>query len=243
MKIFVLLAALISSFNSFGQTCIIVVRTRDSLFVGADTKRVNLDSNKSDTICKILKSGNCYYTFTGYSFEDTLIDMNKYFDNTKCINNVTSEFLYNRYEKLINKLNLLYETKKSFYLKNYHKFKWSEAIFFGVEKNEIVTKQLIFELVSDSIQPPIIDTSRLSLDYIPGREFLVHPAGHYNSISSLLYEPNIWKNGIKNGIEKLITIQSNNSPEYVGLPIDIILLSTKGEKWLCPTGKCYKNIK
>lgn len=72
-----------------------------------------------------------------------------------------------------------------------------------------------------------------------GNKILIHPAGHYDAINANLEKREIWHNGISSAIEKLITLQSKATPESVALPIDIMVLTLNGIRWVCPAGKCY----
>jgi hypothetical protein len=70
---YALLALLLYIYSGItAQTANIIIRTKDSLYVAADSRVVDVNNNKFDTICKIIKTGHGYFTFAGYIFEAPL---------------------------------------------------------------------------------------------------------------------------------------------------------------------------
>jgi len=63
---------LLLSVGSFSQTCTLILRTDSAIFVGSDTRRTTWGVNgvsKYDTVCKIKKLGDVYFSISGLNIE------------------------------------------------------------------------------------------------------------------------------------------------------------------------------
>jgi hypothetical protein len=127
----------------FAQTCVLFLRTPDKIYVATDTRKAITNVIKKpndhgivkshDTICKIYKIGNIYFSMAGYDPEEII----KYAaESCKKNSTILSTSLYfrNNFKKIaeayVNKIRLL---NYDFYLKNFYEFEYLQVLFYGFE--------------------------------------------------------------------------------------------------------------
>jgi hypothetical protein len=127
----------------------------------------------------------------------------------------------------------MYNNYPAFYREHFLEHKWAEAIFFGIEHDTISCKLTYFELLTSVNEMPRLDSGLIDLAYQPGHVSLPRAGGHCDSINAHFGDPGIWAKGYQHGIDSLMRIQSNATPDNVAFPISMILITRQKQKWLC----------
>lgn len=241
MKYIIFLLQLLPVYKtSISQTAIVVAMKKDSLIVGTDSRVGRGNNLPPDTLCKIKKYKKFYYTFTGNLFEKSFDSIERYFRGATNISEASSMLLKNRLQWLTVILNFDWLNHKEDYIQNFQYNKYNEFELFGIENNQIVVREVCLLVKSLPIDKPVIDTLNIVLSRSIAARWQIHTAGEKDSMNANLSNHEIWRQGSVIAVEKLIEIQSRATPERVGLPLDIIVLTTKGKVvWPCPTGLCY----
>jgi hypothetical protein len=166
----------------------------DSVFVAADSRVGIRGSKRYDTACKIFKTGKIYYTFAGSTFPgESPATFVKYFDNTKDLRHVASDFLFNRYSKLLKELTSYQNVDSAGYDNNFEKYMTADAVFWGIEKDTIKMMHTAFKIISKPNEQPVIDTVSATLPFVS--PYSMHALGHFDAISTAYGNPEIWRDG------------------------------------------------
>ncbi|WP_088341710.1 Ntn hydrolase family protein [Robiginitalea sediminis] len=246
MRYIILLVILVFSLGntvkSYSQTCIVAVKTPRRIVVGADS-RVLIDiedpvthklTTVKDSTCKIIQVSNYNLAFAG-NYSDSAKDIsrsilaegNYSFDSA--ISVISESFVQQVERKLLRvKRNheKLYNDIGRRNIKNDGSF--ASIIIFGVESDSLYLGVSRFNLdLSNSI--------KLTFKTYTGT---IITAGHVEEINMLLEQQSTWQNGVESGIANLIEIASNEHPNEVGGPIDILSVSRDSTIWIKRKDAC-----
>ena len=233
-----LIACLLLSFYSNAQTCIVILRLKDDILIGTDSKRGGV----SYPVCKIRKYRDIFISIAGANSEPvyaTALDITK---KDKDINTIADDF--KKIEKLKYKLFLdsFYKKDRKNFVKNFNRLKGLSISFCGfenyipkiilVEFNATMNKDehlLIKDTVFKLLSPPTVPITEISL-------------GHNENIEKRLSNDANFFSGkdIVESIETLIRIECKASPDFVGEPINVLQIfqDEEGYKWLKNPTKC-----
>ena len=137
MKIILAILFLTIEF-SYSQTCIIVAKRHDSLFVGADTREgykfYEYGSNKLlidrlDTVCKIHKFQNIYFSLAGADPENLYAQMAQSCKNKNTLAEIADDFRKKGKSMRIKYLQGWKDTNYVEYKNRFNEFRELQAVF------------------------------------------------------------------------------------------------------------------
>lgn len=227
---------------SLAQTCIIVKKINDTIYVSADSRVRNdfkmpngiTQSITVDDYCKIKNVGKFYFAFAGsYPFQtvDTVsIDCKQnqdksFFEVMKLTGKKTARLLATNLD-LERKLGLLH------YQQVLEKLKPAimQIIFFGLDKDSLFMADLNFQVRSSIFE-------RASVGY--GINFdTVLLGGETQELMDTVHKATTWTTNIPATMIALTQIAKKNHPETIGGPVDIIKITLQGVKWICRKEQC-----
>jgi hypothetical protein len=240
IKIF--LMAMFVAIRCHSQTCIAVVKTKDRIIVGSDS-RVYLSVYKSktkdyenlshaDTLCKILTYNNFNFCYTGIHWDYFLPMALESMKSGKTFNEVESRFRFlakKFFTRLIDSLLSINRTNASQYI--YREFlngqPFGMSLFFGTEGDSLVLHALgPTYWCEDPDKCFDFKTYRLKSD--------TFAIGHIDEIvrDSIIKKPSTWDRGYFKGIRAIINHSSKFNPAQVGGPINIREITVRRSRWI-----------
>jgi hypothetical protein len=238
MKYSILILPLLVSCFSNCQTCIIALKLKDAIYVGADSRIIGNNNgldNRPDSvklsICKIHTVGKFNFVLGGTSPDLSLYLLKRICDTAKNFTSVIRAFGNFKY-RLAEEFQFI---KEHNYI-NYKKIAGfpndviSYAIFFGVDADTLFIKAQGFSIEN-------IDAQKISV-YSRINNDTMYAVGHSNEIAGVALKKETWQGDIQQVINKLIKIEVKAHPFEVGLPIDIIKVTRRKTMWLQKKQQC-----
>jgi hypothetical protein len=215
------------------QTVVIARKTKDAIYVGADSKKSGftyMSSGKiitdTSSMCKIITVGEKFnMAFLGWNISESIEAGKKACGESQNFNEAIDKYLKSYVEYLADKLWNYYETNKPLYdsIVANRRNSLSEVVFFGYEADTAFLT-LVILTVKDSLDG-------FAINPVVG---VANPlfGGKIAEILEELKTEKTWKKGTVKAINKLISKQSKNHPMQVGGPIDILKITRKGRMWI-----------
>jgi hypothetical protein len=216
-----------------GGTTVLVLTTPNIVVMAADSKEVQYANDTADyvNVCKIKNIGPYYYAITGYytltgSTYNSIKILNESLSNsvTKTLENFISKIKHPMESALKNvKENqpYLFQTIKGTNLMS--------LILVGFHNDSSDVKWVEFKVdtISGLYPEPLIRD-------VPRSKFYLIKFGEYDSINTFLRtNPNyLSQNNALKALTELINMESIRSPNKVGGPVDMILISKDTSVWL-----------
>jgi hypothetical protein len=234
---------------SQGQTCVIIVKTNNYIFAGADSRRpidfVAFEKGaqrthiKYDSVCKIRHAGNIYFSNLGYFSEEGyyLAIQSCNGDNlVTIVRNYTKKRKEQLYKLLQKEKDLgIYEKD---YTSNYMRL--FSTIFYTIEKK--TTKVIISEIkIISEVNEPVKLKEFIQYDTIPDPTDMPHTMyfGHSEEAKLIIDTDKLPKNiFFGDGLKYVIEKQAEKTPQTVGKPVEVFLMSTTGNRWVYNPLKC-----
>lgn len=238
MKKLLLITALIYPFLLFSQTCIVAVKTKDKIIVGAESRVdypiINTLTGEtihspSDKACKIISFGDYNFALTTNLYSDELMALaNKIISEGKSFDAIEISYT-NKTRKLI--LGKLDSISKIFPgVLDTTRFKMNNQllsfIFFGRERDSLrldyfaLTRspnmQYAFYLQWGKVVPDTLALGDVKEIYD----------------DKIISNKQTWEKGTYKGIGLIINYAHNLYPYNVGGPINIIEITRKKTKWV-----------
>ncbi len=252
----------IQSISHGGGTSIFALVTKDTIWLAADSKGNNtsysspIENPKSKTKffteCKIGKTDNIYYAFTGNFVYAKKLNGKLIFSSDSIIKQ--SVIKCKTFEKSIidfdviikKKLNETLAIMKSLDPKHFvaiNNLVLLEGIIVSFFDAVPKFKYMRYDLKEANETFEIISNKDNGPDHYPFSK----PIGYNEAIIESLKNPNSlhWKiKGKKEQLIYLINLEVERHPDFVGAPIDILSITNKGCTWLtqnkeCQYCKCY----
>lgn len=232
LKYFPFILILSYSLNSFSQTCIIVNKTNDAIYIGADSRGKAFESVPGTTpvtLCKINTVGKFNFAISGVGFPMALEECKNackgktsFFD---AINSFAPPFI----KKLQDTLEIVRQRLPSLFIELTSESKFlSTVIFFGVESDSLYLAQVKFKLESDINHPVYVSGSGGPYENKP----TIIATGLTDEIEDTIFKKGTWKNGIVKTINSLIKIEIKYHPKEVNGDIDILKVTKNGNTWI-----------
>lgn len=235
-KILFLTFFILTAYISNSQTVVILKKTKNAIYVGADSK-VNVylidvlthqTIRDTTTMCKIWRGGDHNFGMIGL-----FIDQSKQYaieasEKYKAFDSVIKYYIHTFGVHIQSEMENMRSTELDSYkqmVKDDSPFV-SQIIFFGRDSDSLFAAQVYFVL-GTPIDKPVL------LRYGITKKNLLY-GGHIDEIRDTMEKSNIFKKkrNIKGNIVKLIEIESKIYPEWVGGNIDILEVTKKKTKWL-----------
>jgi len=119
----------------------------------------------------------------------------------------------------------------------------AEAVFFGLEEGVPTVIQVRFEQVGDSRESLKLKAHKFSCPgHCADRARTILLFGRTKYIEKVAQKkPEFWQSD-ENAARKLVEVEKNAEPQYVGGPIDVLTLDAEGPHWSSvPGGACPSN--
>lgn len=239
MKKILLVCFFICLFKYLPATTIVIYITPDFVIMAADSKAVYTNAKTfaetSETVSKIYRSGNVYFSLAGLILNETrLFDVGKIADstfrNTHNLNNAVKKIKAKVGTALLQYLTNQKMNNPALFKNNLASEKYITSIGIITIKNNKPCAHLIGFIVTDNQQLKIRTEEEI---YDQGSK---RDAVYYLGTSG---EINRYMNTIESNklepvrfVEKLINLQASKTPDLVGPPFDIIKLTVKKTVWL-----------
>jgi hypothetical protein len=224
-------------------TTIIVIATLDTIWVAADTKEVLYsDSLSSKKSTKIFSEENIFYTFCGapsVNFSNKILvnapaTMKNCIKKNKKFDDVYNYFIDSATHCFSNFYDSLYKHKNEFdnaaILQKYKDSPLLKCIMFSFINEKPVIKGSIFtfnnKLNGNKI---IVDTA--NIEVYKDTTYIFE--GYTNNILNYLKKNKDYFSGgnMKEKLIYLIGLEAKKNPEFVSLPVDLVVIYRKGYKW------------
>lgn len=245
MKRFITILLLIP-FIGYSQTCIVAIKHNDTIMVGADSRAsqsgVNLltgekISRSADTSCKIISNstGDINFSLSGYDGIGLRNLAKQIIDTAKSISSFELSYEQMAMSHILKRINNVSDLEKQYLFSTFTiGYIVSDAVVFGRINGALFLHYLaIVRAPSDS----------LKMTFQMGRnDTLSHAViGEWEEIyrDKLFSNRDVWKNGLSNGIEYLINYSSKYHPEFVGGPINILMVTKRKTIWIGKKPPCY----
>jgi hypothetical protein len=225
MKYLLLLSIIYSEFTH-GQTCIVAKKTKDTIFVGSDSRisRTRYDGTvDTGSICKIYTFGKLNIALIGSFFDEAIAI-------TKKAGKIEKSFagLRRTYEDSMKKLII------NFYIKNVPSQSWTSfekknplpsIIFFGTQGDSLYLSLSGFIMQNNKI-------------VFASRDGDILADGQIDEIWPTLFNKSTWVQGEVATIKKMITIEAKAHPDHVGGAINIVKYTKKSTTWMPKKNQC-----
>ncbi len=239
MKRILVICFFICLFKYLPATTIVIYITPDFVIMAADSKAVYTNARTfkktSETVSKIYKSGNIYFSLAGLTLNETrLFDVAKTadatFKSTHNLNAAVKEIKVAVSEALTQYLTNQKKNNPVLFKRNLTDEKYITSIGIVTIKNNKPYTHLIGFIVTDTQQLKIRTEEEV---YTSGSK---RDAVYYLGTSG---EINRYMNTIKSNqlepvqfVEKLMNLQVSKTPDLVSPPIDIIKITSKQITWV-----------
>lgn len=236
------------SFPSFGQTSIVIIKTRQDVLIGADTKVRRFETTGKEatsvSTCKIKQFGGVFVAAAGL-VEDTNTGFNIYEAAKSAVEqggHIAEQAL--RFENAIGyKLVAEVDSIRRDDPKRFEVLKTADVLTITFAGLEAGTPSLTFVSFNSSLTPRgaiQINAHQISC---PGEVCGIEPAIFFmgDNKAALAYEAKhekFWLSNPTAAIRKLIGIEIVDRPEDVGPPIDIVRITKNGARWIQKKPEC-----
>ncbi|MFB9842683.1 hypothetical protein [Mucilaginibacter ginsenosidivorans] len=233
-------------FIGYSQTCIVAIKRNDTIMVGADSRvsqsGINIITKQpitryADTSCKIISNGNgsINFSLSGYQGVSLRNLAKRIIDTAKSITAFEKAYQTSVIDYVFNSFVSANKHEVQYLLKRYKVgYAITDCVVFGREQDTMILHYL-------ALRRKVTDT--LSIDLEWGRQDKVDSVafGEWKEISDnhLWSNREVWKNGLKSGIEFLINFSHTYHPDHVGGPINVLMVTRKKTMWLDKKPPCY----
>lgn len=228
------LVTILNATNSFTQTCIIAKKSKDAIYIGADSRLTNKRAVDNiyfeDTLsmCKVFSEGKYNYAVSGnginMSPEYIRISCQKggsFIDVMKDYGKTFSEWIKNDLNRL--RVALPVDTFYSFY-KSCQPY-YNNAIFWGIENDTLFLGMAYFTITLE-------ESSNIKIEGFIHQDS-IYAIGHTINIEKLIRKQETWYGNISKKIKELIKIEATADPIHVGGRIHLLKFTkNKGLKWI-----------
>jgi hypothetical protein len=248
MRLCALLALALLSTAGATATTIVAVKTASEIVIGADSKVTDtFGGAAANQACKIVQAGNLFFAYEGMAR-----DRRTGFDITKI---AAQSLAFKPNANLSEKVSILtgFVTDSLFAellsLKQHDPETYREK----VEGGQTFLRILVagFEggqplLFVRGFRAVPLSRSTIAVSVVPDdcpadcrEEFSVRLLGETAAIEGLPEEtPDFWKGGIAEGVRRLIETEIAARGEYVGPPVDILRITSRGAEWIQKKPNC-----
>lgn len=238
----------ISPSNSARATTVVLARTANEIVVGADSKVTDTyGNNLNRRACKILQVGNLIVAIAGFEIDrqtgfsvpeiaTTALQLKPSAPAAEKVSMLTGFLVSRLFKELI-------EVRKLSPDSYSEKFEGGRAflkiIVAGFERGQPLVFVRNFRAVQFS--PQKIGVSVLPDDCLNDcqGEVVTRFLGETEAIDGLPEEtPEFWRDGLVNGVRRLVETEIAARSEYDGPPIDIVRLDKNGVQWIQKKPEC-----
>ncbi len=233
--------------NASGATTIVAVKTKNTIVVGADSKTTDTFGNSRERLaCKIVSAGGVVFAYAGFArdtrtgFNTPAIVSESLAQNSKQTVASKTELLT---KTLIERLNIeLPQLKQNDFVTYREKIEgkvFLRILIAGFEKKKpvLLVRQFRLGILSDGSVGVIVSNDNCDAK-CKGKN-VTRFLGETDAIDGLPEETkDFWKQGLVAGVRKLVEIEIAARDDYVGPPIDIVSMTSKGTDWIQRKPQC-----
>ena len=217
------------------QTCIIVATNKDSIVIGADSRRALVYYSETDqkkiiqSICKIHYEGNVYFAVAGKTDSISTLKARLAARKFKTPKEAADQYLITMLPEFEKYLKLMVSIKPQLIL-DYQEI---SVIFTGFVNGKPECYRVYLGCYSGVNKPIKIDTK---IDPIP----FVLAIGRKDEIAELINKGSTWREStLAKTIVQLINIEIAMVPEEVAPPVDLLVIYKNGlKRWISKKQKC-----
>jgi hypothetical protein len=241
-KISFLVLLSVFSIKSY-STCIVIIKTNNEIFIGADSKRtihiVNPETGMIrdsiiNTFCKIHRVGKFYFAIAGFDDDGVLRNATTACENGKSLEQIIESFsnsMRSEYERNIGDYRTV---NKMAYLERFATNNISQIAFFCFIENKPYLISITFNLTNLPNEPIKVSTTIEKNQSMAILGVFDHIDTLPESEINTLFKSRDYIKIIKT----LIMVEAKNHPDWVSEPIDILKLTKTGELWLSRKENC-----
>lgn len=227
------------------QTCVIAVKSKKEIVIGADSKAGSRIGPPSFA-CKLLRANNYVFSFSGYIYDGMIEKVSAILKSSSSFENGIT----NLWQTLMPIMNQKYEDirEKDFdsYKKIFPDTLACKILVCAFENGVPYMETLIFGLKNPPSQPVFVNpylrpnvalNSKTVIDYD-----VLGAADCLNELSKDSAENRLGRRDKPEQIYKLIERQSEITPNHVGKPINVLILKSDNTvKWIHKSNQCGTN--
>jgi hypothetical protein len=226
---------------AFSQTCIIVKRTKHAIYVGADSRfsRTGIYGNgKTDTVpyegCKIHTVGKYHFAPSGAYIDLNAETAKRVFRTAPSFSDGIIKFAEEFATAVRDSLDMVRTRLPANYRVMQDKYKGGigNLVVFGYESDTQFVRVLKFETL---LLPQSVTISPWLYSIHKDSAFAV---GEINGLHSIINDKKTWRGSYKKAIINLIKVQSKYTPMTVALPVDIMKVVKRRDKWILRKQYC-----
>ena len=241
MKLIYIIIAISFPLSSISQTCVIAKKTKEAIYVAADSRATQTNYNnegrsinKTNSVCKIYYSNKVGFAVIGAFFDDSINEALKACQSKVNIIDIISSYASSFTEVIRIKLDSIKKVNFFSYFEIITERKpfISQIIFFCVDSDSLFLAIGGFE-VEDRIESEI----KVKFNAYRASECC---AGHVREIKDTVLNPTTWNGDIINTMNRLIKIEMSADPLTVGGDIDIIKVSHNKVEWIQRKKQCLQ---
>ena len=245
--------AFFSAYDLASATTIVVARSANEIVIGADSKVTDTYGNELNSqVCKIQQVGNLFLGFegllrdraTGFSVPEIAVRALQLKPDASAAEkvNVLTGFLTS---ELFVELQRVRSNSASEFHTKLEGQTFLRVVIAGFEGNRplVFVRQFRTTFIARGLGVTVIPDD--CLDNCEG-EVVTRFLGETEAIEGLLEDTEgFWKDGLTSGVRRLIQTEIAARSEYVGPPIDLLLINARGAKWIqkkpgCPEVKLLR---
>ena len=233
-------------------TTIVVARSANQIVIGADSKVTDTYGNELNSqVCKIQQVGNLFVAFegllrdkaTGFSVPEISVRALQLNPNASAETkvNILTGFLTS--ELFLELQRVRTNSPDEFHTKLEGQT-FLRVVIAGFERGRplVFVRQFRTTFIARGVGVTVIPDD--CLDACNG-EVVTRFLGETDAIEGLPEDtPGFWRTGLADGVRRLIETEIAARSEYVGPPIDLLLINAQGAKWIqkkagCPEVKLF----
>ncbi|MBK8813398.1 MAG: hypothetical protein IPN69_22090 [Acidobacteria bacterium] len=230
-----------------GATTIVAVKTKKEIVIGADSKVTDTFGNtKAKFACKIISAGGVVFAYAGFARDtQTGFDVPEIVagsleqNSKKPIAEKVEILAATIVERLNVELPLLKQNSFVTYREKIEGRTFLRILVAGFEKKKpvLLVRQFRIGQIADGSIGVIV--SKNDCDAKCKGTNVTRFLGETEAIDGLPEETkDFWNQGLAAGVRKLVEIQIAAREEYVGPPIDVVSITSKGLTWIARKSEC-----
>jgi hypothetical protein len=235
-------------------TTIVVIRNDQAIVIAADSRLLEVTSGggvrtAGNSECKVQKMARFFWASAQLDHDDVTGFSVQHFVATAGRFRGTLFAQMSEFERIIAPALLREVTSLKTRDPNYYhallvnSFPALEIVFFGVEKKELVLhfRQFIYKKAGRNFKIVANPVRAIDCPGVSCHRTQLVLLGEYRAIASFMLHPT-WPTGITpiDAARKLVEIEEQASPTYVGGPITEFVLNTNSEQWVADEVGCQK---
>jgi len=236
---------------SQAQTCIVLVKRYNDIFIAADSRQTIVSSKVvngkiiqktiQSITCKIKNFKNIYFAISGEG-QDTIYQLaEKSCRLSKNIYESSKKFKSYLMPFLKDNLIEMKQKNKPFFEQHFKSRAITKIAFFGFENKKPYTINMVFFLKKSVYDPIDIDCNILPNSILNNGDYQMYVLGKRDLIDALpkLFTDTLMSyKDLSKSLRYLIRLEMNKYPSEISEPIDILNITEDGVNWISKKELC-----